>query len=117
MIAARAVETSRGRPGLAFRIVSSSASVSAPLLNPPATSTIPLGNKVAVCRARAVLRFASSASRSCSPDIQFRARGTLPVSSNPPATSAIAVGQQIAVCSARAVLRLPVTVQVPLFGW
>ena len=54
---ASGVEGARGRPGPAGRVVEFRARRGTPPLSaPPATSTMPLGSKVAVCKSRAVLR-------------------------------------------------------------
>ncbi len=84
--------------------------------SPPAASTIPLGSKVAVCRARALLRLpvivhVPLAASYSSPLTELRL-----LLSNPPAASVVSLGNKVAVCPERPMLRLPVAVHVPLAG-
>src|SRR5689334_10538618 len=78
---------------------------------PPTTSTVPLGNNVAVWLLRAVIMLLVA--------IQDRVAGlyisALP-SREPPAASTVPLGSNMAVCSARGVIILPVVAQTCVDG-
>src|SRR5258707_3700659 len=74
-------------------------------LNPPATSTLPLGNNVAVCARRAVLRLLVALQVPVAGSYSSALASSPPL--NPPATSTLPLGNNVAVCTKSAVLRLP----------
>src|SRR5438874_1364631 len=104
-----------------------------------ATSTLPLGNKVAVCAARSVLRLPVARQVSLGSNaavwypramlrllfaLQLALAGSYcsallrepPPVPAPAATSTLPLGNKVAVCAPRSVLRLPVALHVPLAG-
>src|SRR4029077_14255336 len=82
-------------------------------LNPPATSTLPLGSNVAVCLARPMLRLPVALPVPLAGSYSSALLGGPP---SPPATSTLPLGSNVAVCLARRMLRVPVALHVPLAG-
>ena len=67
-----------------------------PLLsNPPATSVVPLDNKVAVCPGRPVLRLPVATQVPLAESYSSALAEALPLLSNPPATSGIPLNSKI----------------------
>src|SRR5207249_10757112 len=79
-------------------------------LNPPATSTLPLGSSVAVCRSRAVPRLPVAVHVPLAGSYSSALLKAGPWF--PPATSTLPLGSSVAVCRQRAVTRLPMETQL-----
>ncbi len=86
------------------------------LLFPPATSTLPLGSNVAVCKSRSMLRLLVALHVPVAGSYTSALLRMPPGIPNPPATSTLPLGSNVAVCNLRRVLRLPVALQIPVAG-
>ena len=81
--------------------------------DPPAASTFPLDSKVAVCRARALLRLPVNVQVPLAGSYSSALAKVKPLVSNPAAASVVPLDNRVAVCPNRPVVRLPVAVHVP----
>jgi len=80
---------------------------------PPATRTLPLGNKVAVCSRREVIIESVGVHVPVPGSYNSALAVTLPEASMPPVTRTCPLFSSVAVAMKRAVLMLPVAVHVP----